>query len=129
MNNKEIANEWFEYAKRDLKSAKFLTNMHPIPIEIVCYHCEQSAEKYLKGYIVLNGSKVAKTHDLVIINKTCKNYNKDFSSIDDQCIELVVYGVQARYPYELEVNQQDMKYAIECAEKIEKFIEDTIKTL
>ena len=109
--------------KRDLLSAKFLTNMHPIPIEIICYHCQQSAEKYLKGYIALNGSSVAKTHDLVILNKSCKNYNTDFNTIDTECIELVIYGVQARYPYELEVNNDDMQFAIECAEIIEKLIE------
>ena len=40
-----IYSEWFEFAKRDLESAKFLINMHPVPIEIICYHCEQSAEK------------------------------------------------------------------------------------
>lgn len=122
MNNKEVANEWFEFAKRDLESARFLMNMHPMPIEIICYHCQQSAEKYLKGYAALNGSSIAKTHDLVILNKICKNYNKDFITIDDECVELVVYGVQVRYPYELEVNEQDMKFAIECADKIEKFL-------
>jgi len=126
MNNRSIANEWFEFAKRDLESAKFLTNMHPIPIEIICYHCQQSAEKYLKGFVALNGSSIAKTHDLVILNKACKNYNINFSSIDDECIELVVYGVQVRYPYELEVNDQDMRFAIECAEKIQTFLEDTL---
>lgn len=74
MNNREVASEWFEFAKRDLKSAEFLIDMHPRPIEIICYHCQQCAEKYLKGYI------------------------------DDECIELVIYGVQVRYPYELEIN-------------------------
>lgn len=33
--------------KKDLEAAKFLTNMHPQPLEIICYHCQQSAEKIL----------------------------------------------------------------------------------
>lgn len=127
MDNREVAKEWFQFAKLDLESAKFLTNMHPIPIEIICYHCEQSAEKYIKGYMALNGQSIAKTHDLVILNKSCKKYSSDFSDIDDECIELVAYGVQVRYPYELEVNIQDMKTAIVCAEKIQKLIEDKLK--
>ena len=45
MDNNKIYTEWFEFAKRDLESAKFLMNMHPRPIEIICYHCEQSVEK------------------------------------------------------------------------------------
>ena len=51
MNNREIANEWFQFAKRDLESAKFLTSMHPMPIEIICYHCQQSAEKIEKSIL------------------------------------------------------------------------------
>ncbi|MCD4692773.1 MAG: HEPN domain-containing protein [Calditrichales bacterium] len=46
MDNKDIANEWFEIANMDLSSASFLKNMQPVPIEIICYHCQQSAEKY-----------------------------------------------------------------------------------
>lgn len=49
MKNKETAKEWFEIAERDLASAEFLQEMRPIPVEIICYHCQQSAEKYLKG--------------------------------------------------------------------------------
>jgi len=58
MNNSEIAQEWFRYAAKDLQSAIYLQGMNPIPIEIVCYHCQQSAEKYLKGYIALNGGEI-----------------------------------------------------------------------
>ena len=54
MNNRDIAQEWFMFATNDLKSAEFLLNMKPLPLEIICYHCQQSAEKYLKGYIALN---------------------------------------------------------------------------
>jgi len=36
----------------DLNTAEYLKNMKPLPIEIICYHCQQSAEKYLKGYLV-----------------------------------------------------------------------------
>jgi HEPN domain-containing protein len=58
MNNKDIANEWFAFADNDLKSAKFLLRMHPTPLEIICYLCQQSAEKYLKGFIAMNGGKI-----------------------------------------------------------------------
>lgn len=92
MNNKDIAKEWFDFAENDLKSAKFLLQMNPIPIEIICYHCQQSAEKYLKGYIALNGGSIIKTHDLTLLNKLCVKYDNDFRQIEDDCIELVDYG-------------------------------------
>ncbi len=49
MNNLDIAQEWFDIAEMDISSAKYLQNMQPIPREIICYHCQQSVEKYLKG--------------------------------------------------------------------------------
>lgn len=43
------AQERIRFAKMDLDSAKYLLNMHPTPVEVICYHCQQSTEKYLKG--------------------------------------------------------------------------------
>ncbi|WP_242833528.1 HEPN domain-containing protein [Desulfosporosinus youngiae] len=34
---------------------RILNQHEACSIEIICYHCQQSAEKYLKGYLVLNG--------------------------------------------------------------------------
>ncbi|NUO84265.1 HEPN domain-containing protein, partial [candidate division KSB1 bacterium] len=50
MNHKDVAQEWFKIAESDLASAIFLQNLHPLPVEIICYHCQQAAEKYLKGF-------------------------------------------------------------------------------
>ena len=119
MDNNKIYTEWFEFAK-------FLMNMHPRPIEIICYHCEQSAEKYLKGYLIKAGNKIERTHDLVLLNNKCKAIDKSFEIIEDECIELVPYGVQVRYPYQLDVTDNDMISAINCAEKIENFVRDKI---
>ena len=126
MDNISVSKEWFKYAERDLESAIFLIKMHPVPIEIICYHCEQSAEKYLKGYLILKQNNVEKTHDLGLLNKKSLLIEPAFCEIEDECLELIPYGVQVRYPYELEVNEQDMKSAIACAEKIQRFIIDLL---
>ena len=44
--------EWLEFAAMDLDSAQFLLGMRPVPVEIICYHCEQAAEKLLKAVLV-----------------------------------------------------------------------------
>jgi len=38
MDNLKIVQEWFDIAEMDLSSAKYLQNMRPTPIEIICYH-------------------------------------------------------------------------------------------
>jgi len=122
MENKHIATEWFVIAEKDILSAKYLINMHPQPIEIICYHCQQSSEKYLKGFLVLNGHEIIKTHDLVYLNKLCCSYNEDFKAIEKECLRLTDYGVNIRYPYPMDLNAADMKLAVKDAEIIQGFI-------
>lgn len=98
MSNMELANEWFNIAGADLESAIFLQNMKPVPIEIICYHCQQSAEKFLKGYIAYHSGEISKTHDLLQINKLCKAYDQRFSQIEEQCLRLTDFGVTVRSP-------------------------------
>ncbi|MCF6465951.1 HEPN domain-containing protein [Clostridium sp. Cult2] len=127
MNNKDIANEWFNFAENDLKSAKFLLQMKPQPLEIICYHCQQSAEKYLKGYIAFKGGELIKTNDLTLLNKVCIEYDGDFQVIMDDTIELIDYGVHVRYPFHFELEEDDARKAIESAEKIQSFILNKVK--
>ena len=61
----EYVAEWFEFADMDLASAEYLCGMRPQPLEIICYHCQQSAEKYLKGYLIYKGvMEPPKIHNL-----------------------------------------------------------------
>ncbi|ETR68858.1 MAG: HepN domain protein [Candidatus Magnetoglobus multicellularis str. Araruama] len=122
MDNKQIASEWFVIAEKDILSAKYLQNMHPIPVEIICYHCQQSSEKYLKGFLVLNGHKVIKTHDLVYLNQLCCSYDESFKILEKESLRLTDYGVNIRYPYPMDLNIADMKLAIKDAEVIQGYI-------
>ena len=96
--------------------------MRPIPVEIISYHCQQSAEKYLKGYIALNGGQIQRIHDLIALNKICVNYDHDFIEIENDCLNLTDFGVQVRYPFNLDVNEVDMLQALKSAEKIQVFV-------
>lgn len=51
MDNLSRAQEWQNFAEMDLSTAEYLQGMRPIPVEIICYHCQQAAEKILKGYL------------------------------------------------------------------------------
>jgi len=122
MNNKDIATEWFRVAQADLDSAEFLQGMRPIPIEVICYHCQQSAEKYLKGFLALNGEVIEKIHDLVRLNKMCLKYEKNFETIEADCLLLTDYAVNVRYPFPMDINDTDMHLALKSARKIKDLI-------
>ncbi|EIW18746.1 MULTISPECIES: HEPN domain-containing protein [Pelosinus] len=126
MNNETIAREWFRYAMQDLASANYLQGMQPIPVEIICYHCQQSVEKYLKGFISLKGGNIRKTHDLVDLNKGCSEYDSAFLVIEEDCLNLSDYGVHARYPFNLELNESDALLAITSAERVQTFLQEKL---
>ena len=62
--------EWLEFAAMDLDSAQFPLGMRPVPVEIICYHCEQAAEKLLKAVLVAADiAPVSYTHRTLATNR------------------------------------------------------------
>lgn len=120
--------EWLKYARRDLDSALFLCNMNPVPIEIICFHCQQAAEKALKAYIVSKGLEPKKTHDLVDLQNSCNEYD-DFNLLTVECVSLRNFGVQPRYPFALQIEEEDMNSALKMAQKIYDFILNKLNLL
>jgi len=115
----DYAAEWFKYADTDFATAEFLLSMHPCPMEIICYHCQQSAEKFLKGYLIYRGvMEPPKTHNLIFLHTMCQDMDNHFDEISRACEALNRYGVQPRYPNEMEVQEQDMQKAVEYARQI-----------
>ena len=48
----ELTEEWVEKAEEDFDAADVLLYGRDVPIAaIVCFHCQQCAEKYLKAYL------------------------------------------------------------------------------
>ena len=114
--------EWFRFADRDLNSAEYLFTMHPQPYEIICYLCQQSVEKHLKGYLIFKGiTEPPKIHNLETLNDLCKEYDELFEANSKLCSILTPYGVQPRYPNEIHIEEHHMQKALEYAKQIKDF--------
>jgi HEPN domain-containing protein len=114
---------WFEFADTDLALAEHSLSMKPQPLWAICYHCQQSAEKYLKGYLLYNGvESPPKIHDLVNLNKKCSEFDSEFNNILDECEALTQFGVQPRYPDEIYIDETLMNLALEYAKRVKEFI-------
>ena len=118
----ELIAEWFRFADMDLSTAEYLQGMRPQPLEIICFHCQQSAEKNLKGYLIYNGvTEPPKIHDLIYLNNMCCDFDTHFREIDKACGALNRFSVQPRYPNEIELFESDMLAAIKYAREIQSF--------
>ena len=115
-------NEWVRYAQTDYDCARKMAEMfHPTPIEIICYHCQQSAEKILKAYVIAKENTLTKTHDLNILLEQCKQYSPEFDKYAKACITLTAYAVVTRYPPQKEITEQHMKSALKDTREILEF--------
>jgi len=124
-------NEWIRFAQMDYDAAKNIAILHnPVPLEIVCYHCQQSAEKVLKAYAIAKGEPIIKTHDLETILEQCVRHDEQFDILAEQCPELTSYVTFSRYPVgDDEVNEHDMKTALKYAFDIIEFTKSKLSEL
>lgn len=127
MRNIEDTKEWFTIAKSDIDSAEFLTNMESYSSSIICYHCQQCAEKLLKGFIAFNGGNVQRTHSLLRLIKTCSEYDPSFDSLLPHCVDLDDYATNVRYPYFEELLEEDALSAINDAHVVFAFLLEKLK--
>ena len=128
MGKAEILQKWLARGEEELRVAVHLSTMHhPTPTETICYLCQQSAEKYLKGYIFSHDIEPEKTHILEDLVKTSQQYNADFSLLLSKAFFLTKYAVLPRYPNQLEITSDDMKTAIQYAKDVQEFVLKAIK--
>ena len=126
MGSQSLSREWLDFAHMDLSSAEFLLGMHPLPVEIICYHCEQAAEKFLKAVLIYYGVEAPMTHDLVLPCKLCVQLDQSWEQMIDACVELSPYGVQVRYPSDMELNESDVSSALRACRKIGEFVQQQL---
>jgi HEPN domain-containing protein len=117
MNNENVK-EWLQLADDDLYSAKILNEAIRRPYEIICYHCAQSIEKYLKCYLTFCDIVPRKTHDLVFLNSLCAEKDNEFQEIKSICEFLNRFANDIRYPHRYEINESDVNFSIISVEKV-----------
>ena len=91
--------EWVEKAEGDFQTAAREAAVADAPnFDAVCFHAQQSAEKYLKAVLVEHSIYFPKTHDLEsLLTKVC-NVAPEASSLVNSAKGLTDYGTIYRYP-------------------------------
>jgi len=123
MDKQTELRQWIEIADSDYTAAQHMAKtMRPTPYEIICFHCQQTAEKYLKWVLVLHDIDPPKIHDLEELEKLCENINPQFETLYEKCAVLTEYAVHSRYPEEKQLEKYDMDRALEYAKSIKEFV-------
>jgi HEPN domain-containing protein len=110
---------WLVKADEDRLCVRNEMNAVQKPWGVICFHCQQAAEKYLKAFLVQRGVKPERTHDLAQLVAACTQVDESLSALRPACIKLSDFAVDVRYPgVPVEVEEQMAKEAVEVAEQI-----------
>ena len=128
LNKKKVyIEEWLSFAKEDLDTAKALLSGEYLFNRSICYHCQQSAEKDLKAYIIYLDLPLSKTHNLIKLVDQIKDLDNEVIGLQNDVAVLTDYIVTARYPDDSEpITDEESKLALEVTERINNYIKSKI---
>jgi HEPN domain-containing protein len=119
----QLVQSWLTKAQHDLASARVLSTAHPPLLDTAIYHCQQAAEKAVKGYLAFCDHDIPRTHDIELLLQAAAAYNPDFFPWTDTGSELTPYAQIYRYPGLLQVpSQQEFEQALALAESLCNFV-------
>ena len=121
--NIESAQQWLDKANNDYISATVLMEKTvPPQIEIVCFHCQQCAEKALKSFLAYNEIEIQKTHNLIFLCQSCIDIDSNYDCILSECARLTPYSVQTRYPNCIDILEEEANAALRMTKQIYDFV-------
>ena len=115
---------WFAKADDDLEIARrALGPDRPLPA-MACFHAQQCAEKYLKGYLVAHDVPFRLVHDLGYLIYLCTGLDPAFADLRPPAVTLNSYVATVRYPSEAaqEPDTEAAREAIRLAQQIAHFV-------
>lgn len=95
---RKLTVEWVEKAEDDFRSAQHLRQSKTGLHDQVCFHCQQSAEKYLKAVVQEDGKTVFRTHNLETVLASLLPQHPFLRGLRRGLKTLSRYAVELRYP-------------------------------
>lgn len=126
---KRLSQIWLKTAKDDLLWAK--DSLKDKWYDRVCFISQQAVEKALKSYLFPQQEKLIRTHNLLLLLKSCQKYNRSFAQLVDACTILNGYYTDTRYPDIWDVTRFEdanlAKEALGLAYEVVAFVQKKIK--
>lgn len=118
-----LVRKWLTKARRDLLSAKRLARGSEPYLDTAIYHCQQCAEKAIKGWLVYNDQSFEKTHDLRLLVTLASEIEPKFTEWFDVAEQVSPYATAYRYPGEtLEPTEDEFQQAFKAANRFYDFV-------
>lgn len=97
------ARAWFQKATNDLRGADIDLAAAPPLVEDALFHCQQAAEKAMKGDLTAHERVFRKTHDLDELARACEAIDPTLKAVLLEARDLTVFAWEFRYPGDSQV--------------------------
>ncbi len=104
MVRSKIVEQWLTKANRDLRFAKAALTLDEKFYDEIVFHCQQSVEKSIKGFLAKNKQPFSKTHDIGELLTSVAKVDLELTSLLSGAKILTKYAVAIRYP-DIEENE------------------------
>ena len=120
---RSLTRNWIMKARRDLLSAKKLARGKDAYLDTAIYHCQQMAEKVIKGWLIYHDISFEKTHDLRLLVTMASEVEPRFKSWFEVAEKVSPYATAYRYPGEiLEPTSDEYLQAFKAASEFYQFV-------
>lgn len=117
----DLAREWFGLGDDDIESGRLILSQG-VRLAHVFYFAQQAIEKYLKGFILLHGRTLPRTHDLCELHKQC-NEIADFPELATLDLKNISESyIPARYTASFRPSVEQASIALAAAERVRESI-------
>jgi HEPN domain-containing protein len=121
----ELVRDWLTRANHDLAAARALAALDPPLLDTAIYHCQQAAEKSVKGWLQFQDDAFAKTHDIEDLVTQAARQQPDFNQLAKAAAILTPYVAAFRYPggsFEPMPSREQFDEALRYAQDINDFV-------
>lgn len=112
---------WFRKGDSDLVTARKLL-LSDGPYDVVCFHAQQAAEKYLKGLLAFGERPIPHIHDLNDLALVCSAGEPQLAVPSQMLAELTPYAVELRYDFEFWPDEGTAREAVRAAQEVRETV-------
>jgi len=120
---RRLVQGWLIKAQHDLATARKLGEGPSPLLDTAIYHCQQAAEKAVKGFLAYHDQTVVKTHDVRFLVNQALPFEPGFEKWIEAAECVTPYATAYRYPDEvLEPDQGEFETARDAAAGLVAFV-------
>src|SRR4051794_6915508 len=93
-----LGRAWVRKAEEDRRALQLLRAGRPRVHSVICFHCQQMAEKYLKGLVHERGLPVPRTHNCEALVQMLVPTDRTLTRLERAAKGLNRFAVGPRYP-------------------------------